>query len=76
MNDPNERQFSWLFLGIGLGLLAGLLWAPRAGRETRARLRDGAELFREQSEKLRAGSGPWRSRFRELFCRATDETED
>lgn len=75
MKDHNDR-LSWLFVGIGLGILAGLLWAPRAGRETRARLRDGADLVREQSEKIRAGSRKWRSRAQGWFCHRSAETED
>ena len=50
------RRTSWFWpmtVGVGVGLVAGMgvgvLYAPRSGRETRERLREGAERARERA---------------------------
>ncbi|HRI66717.1 MAG TPA: YtxH domain-containing protein [Polyangium sp.] len=50
------RRTSWFWpmtLGMGVGVLAGVsfgvLYAPRSGKETRQRLRDGAERVQERA---------------------------
>jgi gas vesicle protein len=50
------QRTSWFWpvtLGIGVGLAAGMgvgvLYAPRSGKETRERLREGAERARERA---------------------------
>jgi gas vesicle protein len=50
------RRTSWLWpmtLGVGVGMLAGvsvgMLYAPRSGKETRQRLREGAEHAQERA---------------------------
>lgn len=48
--------FGYFLLGLGIGVAAGILWAPRAGEETRQLLADkageGADYVRQ-----RAGEG-------------------
>jgi len=48
--------FGYFLLGLGIGVAAGMLWAPRAGEETRQLIADkageGAEYL-----KSRAGEG-------------------
>ena len=41
MDDDNK--FSYFFLGLGLGVAAGLLFAPKSGPETRDLLRSKAD---------------------------------
>ena len=41
MEDRNGG-FGYFLLGLGLGVAAGILWAPRSGEETRALLSDRA----------------------------------
>jgi gas vesicle protein len=38
-----DSRLSYFFLGLGLGVAAGVLFAPKSGVETRALLRDKAE---------------------------------
>jgi len=53
----DENKLSYFFLGLGLGVAAGVLFAPKSGRETRAFLRDRAEessdLVKRRAEELR-----------------------
>jgi gas vesicle protein len=47
--------FGYFLLGLGIGVAAGILWAPRSGEETRQYLADrageGADYLRNQTEQ-------------------------
>jgi gas vesicle protein len=50
-----ERSgFGYFLLGLGIGVAAGILWAPRSGEETRALLADkageGAEFLKNRAQ--------------------------
>ena len=50
-----ERSgFGYFLLGLGIGVAAGILWAPRSGEETRALLADkagdGADYLRSRAQ--------------------------
>ncbi len=53
----DDSKLSYFFLGLGLGVAAGVLFAPKSGAETRAFLRDKAEestdLVKKRSLDLR-----------------------
>jgi gas vesicle protein len=55
MDDDNK--FSYFFLGLGLGVAAGLLFAPKSGPETREMLRskadEGKEYLKRRSFEVR-----------------------
>jgi gas vesicle protein len=55
MEDDNK--FSYFFLGLGLGVAAGLLFAPKSGPETRelllSKADEGKEFLRRRSIELR-----------------------
>ena len=55
MEDDNK--LSYFCLGLGLGVAVGILFAPKAGHETRAYLRDraeeGADILKTRAEELR-----------------------
>jgi len=42
-----DNKFSYFFLGLGLGVAAGLLFAPKTGEETRDLIRSKADEGRE-----------------------------
>ncbi|MBV8812223.1 MAG: YtxH domain-containing protein, partial [Acidobacteriaceae bacterium] len=50
-----ERSgFGYFLLGLGIGVAAGILWAPRAGEETRQFLADkageGADYLKSRAQ--------------------------
>lgn len=47
MSDNGGTRFSYFLVGLGLGTVIGLLFAPRSGRETREMLTEKAEEGRE-----------------------------
>jgi len=53
MSEDNGKLqgAAWFLVGLGVGALIGILYAPKSGRETREDLAQGA---REGSEYLRA----------------------
>jgi gas vesicle protein len=57
----DESKFSCFFLGLGLGIAVGVLFAPRSGEDTRALIRrkagEGAEYLKQQGETLRESAG-------------------
>jgi gas vesicle protein len=48
--DSKVNQLGWFLAGLGVGALAGILYAPKSGRETREQIASGA---REGTEYLR-----------------------
>jgi gas vesicle protein len=75
MNRENENGIACLVVGFGLGLLAGLLWAPRRSQEIRAGLRSGAaaglSLLTNESAKLRNETQRWLDIIKErIYSRA------
>jgi hypothetical protein len=60
VSTNREFRISELMIGIGLGLLAGLLWASRADEDTRKEVRrrtnEGVGYLNQQAERLRGGA--------------------
>ena len=58
MSDRDGSGFVWFLAGLGLGALAGVLYAPRSGAETRdqllARAEEGREYMRHRAREARA----------------------
>jgi len=71
MRATHANNLSCLISGIGLGLLAGLLWAPRAGKEIRDEIRRGTDSrlvnLRHEAEQIRAGATHGLGRILEYF---------
>ena len=55
MEDDNK--LSYFFLGLGLGAVAGILFAPKSGAETRdfllSKANEGADLAKQRAADLR-----------------------
>jgi gas vesicle protein len=72
-----ERSgFGYFLLGLGIGVAAGILWAPRAGEETRQLLADkageGADYLRARAQE---GTDYVRQRTEDLKGSASDLVE-
>jgi gas vesicle protein len=54
----DDSKVSYFFLGLGLGVAAGVLFAPKSGAHTRALIREKAEesadLVKRRSEELKS----------------------
>lgn len=53
----DEKRFSYFFLGLGIGVAVGVLFAPKSGSETRELIREkadeGKEYLRRRGTELR-----------------------
>jgi gas vesicle protein len=47
MSESNGNSFGWFLAGLGVGAAIGMLYAPKAGRETREDLLRRAEEGRD-----------------------------
>jgi gas vesicle protein len=51
-NDNGSGGLGWFVAGLSLGALLGVLYAPKAGKETRDDIMNGAREARERAEEL------------------------
>lgn len=69
MSDRDGNSFVWFLAGLGLGALAGVLYAPRSGSETRevirARAEEGREYVRNRAREAREQAQQWADRGRD-----------
>jgi gas vesicle protein len=74
MEDDNK--FSYFFLGLGLGVAVGLLFAPKSGPETRELIRskadEGKEYLKRRSTELRGSAADAIDRGRSAVSRQRD----
>ncbi len=71
MSENNSNSFLWFLAGLGFGAIAGVLYAPRSGDETRQALRSRAEegqaFVRERARQAREQATTWADRGREVL---------
>jgi gas vesicle protein len=77
MITNGESKFPYLLVGMGLGAIAGLLFAPRSGQETRKYLRErsikGLDTLHQQAGKLRESAEGMVQKGKEIMsCRCCD----
>ena len=51
MGDNTGSKVSYFLVGLGVGTLLGILFAPKSGEETREYLRDKAEEGKEYAQR-------------------------
>ena len=71
MSDRDSNSFVWFLAGLGLGALAGVLYAPRSGSETRdvlrARAEEGRDYMRNRAQQARDQAAQWADRGRDVI---------
>jgi gas vesicle protein len=71
MSDKDGNSFVWFLAGLGLGAIAGILYAPRSGSETREALRskaeEGREYVRDRAREAREQASGWADRGRDIL---------
>jgi gas vesicle protein len=74
--DEN-KGLSYFFLGLGLGVAAGMLFAPKTGMETRSLLRDraleGGDYLKRQGENLRESAEDLVQRGKEMVGKQREQ---
>jgi gas vesicle protein len=77
MSENGGMKFSYFLVGLGIGALAGILFAPKSGEETREYLRQKAEEGRDYAQKkareLRERADDFIDRSKEVVARQKDQ---
>ncbi|MFZ0759306.1 MAG: YtxH domain-containing protein [Candidatus Sulfotelmatobacter sp.] len=77
MSDRESNSFGWFLAGLGLGALAGILYAPRSGSEMRdvlrARAEEGRDYMRSRAREARDQASGWVDRGREVVNQQKDQ---
>ena len=72
----DDSKLSYFFLGLGLGVAAGVLFAPKSGAETRDYLRsraeEGTDYVKRRAEDLRDNAAEAIDRSKDTLRRHKD----
>lgn len=75
--EDSSNKLPFFFLGLGVGIAAGLLLAPKSGEQTRALLREKADesrdALRRRAEDLRHTAGDFVERSKEAVQRQREQ---
>lgn len=75
--DGGGTSLVWFLAGLGLGALAGVLYAPRSGSETREALRqraeEGREYVRNRAREAKEQASQWADRGRDAVNQQKDQ---
>jgi len=78
--ESRINGFAWFLAGLGVGALAGILYAPKSGRETREELassaREGTEYLRNRGKQVAEQVGGIVDRSREQVSEYVDRGRD
>lgn len=73
----DDKKFSYFFLGLGIGVAVGILFAPKSGEETRELLRnkadEGSDYLKRRGEELRDAATDLLDRGRQAVVRQKDQ---
>ncbi|MGE5324420.1 MAG: YtxH domain-containing protein [Actinomycetota bacterium] len=78
MSDRDSgNNFMWFLAGLGFGALLGVLYAPRAGRETRESLmssaQEGREYIKTRGRDARETVNQWVDRGKDVVSRGKEQ---
>src|SRR5271154_2708836 len=77
MSERDSNSFVWFLAGLGLGALAGVLYAPRSGSETRdvllSRAEEGREYVRSRAREAREQAAGWVDKGRDVVSQQRDQ---
>jgi gas vesicle protein len=72
-----EKKLSYFFLGLGVGVAIGILFAPKSGEETREFLKskadEGKEYLKRRGEELRTSAVDLVDRGKSAVSRQKDQ---
>lgn len=77
MAEDSGNSFLWFLAGLGLGTVVGVLYAPKAGRETRDEIAQRAEESRDfvvtHARQAREHAQEWADKGRDFYQQQKDQ---
>ena len=75
--EDNTSKLSFFFLGLGIGVAVGILFAPKSGEETRElilnKAGEGKDYVKRRSEELRDSAADVLERGKSSIARQKDQ---
>jgi gas vesicle protein len=75
--DSGGSTLIWFLAGLGLGALAGVLYAPRPGSETRdailSRAEEGRDYVRSRAREAKEQASGWVDKSRDVVNQQKDQ---
>lgn len=72
-----DKRLSYFFLGLGIGVAVGILFAPKSGEETRELIRskagDGRDVIKRRTGELRESAADLIDRGKSAVSRQKDQ---
>lgn len=73
----DNKSLSYFFLGLGVGVAVGMIFAPQAGAQTRTLIRtratEGGDAIRRRGSQLREGASGLVERGRDVVTRQREQ---
>ena len=77
MSERDGNSIVWFVVGLAIGAVSGLLYAPRSGEETREALRskaeEGRDYVKQRARDARERASDWADKGREAFSQQKDQ---
>ncbi len=77
MSDRDGSSIVWFLAGLGIGAVAGILFAPQSGSETReailSKAEEGREIMRERARRTREQASEWIDRGKEAVSQQKEQ---
>ena len=77
MSDRDGSSLGWFLAGLGVGAVAGILYAPRSGNETRevlrARAEEGREYVKNRAREAREQAAQWADKGRDVVSQQKEQ---
>ena len=77
MSERNGSGALWFLVGVGIGAVVGLLYAPQSGAETReilmSKAEEGRDFIRKRGREAREQAGQWAERGKEAYNTQKDQ---
>ena len=77
MSERNGSGALWFLVGVGIGAVVGLLYAPQSGAETReilmSKAEEGRDFIRKRGREAREQASQWAERGKEAYNTQKDQ---
>lgn len=77
MSERNGSGALWFLVGVGIGAVVGLLYAPQSGAETReilmSKAEEGRDFIRKRTRDAREQASQWAERGKEAYNTQKDQ---